>query len=184
MKKTSIVLILGVFMIASATCFHAFGTPAGQDLGPLPHAAGFGGHPGPHPHGPGFFAGPPGPPPGGGFSLLDGPPPLIEKLKLTDDQLKQMRLSSVDCQNKTRKARIALMALHDEKRTMLISGKVDQARLAKLDEDTTQLASEVMAEDLKMKRDQLSKLTPEQVDRLAEFLAKKPMGHGPKMMGR
>ena len=177
MKKTAIVLVLGVLVIASATCFHALAGPQGPP-------------PGPPPHGPGFFGGPPGPPPGppphgGGFlGLWGGPPDLIEKLKLTDDQLKQMRLAYVEFKDKTRKARNALMALHDEKRTMLISGKIDQAKLAKLDEETTKLASEVMGEELKMKREQLSKLTPEQVNLLADFLGKKEIAHGPKMVGR
>jgi Spy/CpxP family protein refolding chaperone len=109
---------------------------------------------------------------------------MIEKLKLTDDQLKQMRLAYVDFQDRTRKARNALMGLRDEKKTMLISGKIDQARLAKLDEEAAKLASQVMSEELKMKREHLSSLTPEQADRLADFLSKKKMSHGPKVMGR
>lgn len=154
MKKTAIVLILGLVTVASATWIFAFGGPPGP---------------------------PPGPPP---FSLLDGPPDLMEKLKLTDDQLKQLRLAYADFQDKTRKARTALMGLHDEKRTMLISGKMDQAKLAKCDEDIVKLASEVMAEDLKMKREQFSKLTAEQVNILADFFGKRPMGHGPKVVGK
>lgn len=177
MKKTAIVLILGLVTLVSATCFIAFAAPPGPPPGPPPHGgAGFGGPPGPPPglppHGPGF--------PG----LLDGPPDLIEKLKLTDDQLKQMRLGYAEFRDKTRKARNALMTLRDEKETMLISGKIDQARLAKLDEEKTKLASEVMAEDLRMKREQLSKLTPEQINLLADFLSKKKPPHGRKMMGR
>ena len=171
MKKTVLVLVLGLLTIASATCLVAFGGP-----------------PGPPPHGGAFLGGPPGPPPGppppGGefLAIWDGPPDLIEKLKLTDDQLKQMRLAYVDFQDRTRKNRIVLIGLSDEKKGMLISGKIDPAKLAKLDEEITRLASEVMAEDLKMKREHLSKLTPEQVDRLADFLAKRPHPHGPKMM--
>lgn len=171
MKKTAIVLILGLLTIASLTCFHAFGAPPGPPPGPPPPGGFVGGPPGP----------PPGPPP---IGLLDGPPDLIEKLKLTDDQLKEMRLAYVDFQNRTRKARTALMGLHDEKKNMLISGKIDQAKLAKWDEEITKLASEVMGEDLKMKREHFSKLTPEQVNLLADFLGKKEMAHGPKMMGR
>lgn len=173
MKKTAMILILGIFIVASATC--VFAEPSGAV--PFP----------PPPHGGAFFGGPPGPPPphgGGGFGLWDAPPPLIEKLKLTDDQLKQMRQVYVDFQDKTRKARNALMGLHDEKKTMLISGKIDQAKLAKIDEDIAKLASEVMSEDLLMKRQHLAKLTPEQMNLLADFLARKEMTHGPKMRGR
>jgi len=177
MKKTAIVLLLGVLIIASASCFDALAGPPGAPPGPPPHGGEFfGGHAGP----------PPGPPPHGGDfpGLWDAPPDLIEKLKLTDDQLKQMRLGYVDFQDRTRKARNALLGLRDEKETMLISGKIDQAKLAKLDEDATKLASEVMAEELKMKREQLSKLTPEQMERLSDFLTKRKIPHGRKMMGR
>jgi hypothetical protein len=172
MKKTAIVLIIGLVTLASATCFVALAEPPGPP-------------PGPPPHGPGFFGGPPGPPPGPPpFGLLFGPPDLIEKLKLTDDQLKEMRLAYVDFQDKTRKARTALMGLHDEKKAMLISGKIDQAKLAKCDEEITKLASEVMAVDLKMKREQFSKLTAEQMNLLANFLGKMEMARGPKMARR
>jgi Spy/CpxP family protein refolding chaperone len=173
MKKTTMILVLGIIIAASATCVFA------EPSAPVPFP--------PPPHLGAFFGGPPGPPPphgGGGFGLWDAPPPLIEKLKLTDDQLKQMRQVYVDFQDKTRKARNALMGLHDEKKTMLISGKLDQAKLAKIDEDVAKLASEVMAEDLLMKRQHLAKLTPEQVNLLADFLGRKEMAHGPKMRGR
>lgn len=188
MKKTAIALILGLLTIVSLTCFQTFGAPPGPPPGPPPHGAFVGGPPGPPPGG--FFGGPPGPPPGppphgGEFLGLWGfPPDMIEKLKLTDDQLKEMRLAYVDFQNKTRKARNALTALRDEKKIMMISGKIDQAKLAKWDEEITKLASEVMAEDLKMKREHLSKLTPEQVERLADFLGKWEMAHGRKMTHR
>lgn len=171
MKKTVTTLVFTLFAVASLTCVTAFAGPPG-----LPPCGGefFGGPPGP----------PPGPPPHGGvfLNVWDGPPDLMEKLKLTDDQQKQMRLAYVDFQDRTRKARNLLMGLSDEKKGLLISGKTDQAKLAKLDEEIAKLASEVMGEDLKMKREHLSKLTPEQVDRLADFLAKKPHPHAPKMM--
>ena len=76
------------------------------------------------------------------------------------------------------------MGLHDEKRTMLISGKIDQAKLAKCDEEITKLAAEVMGEELKMEREQLSKLTPEQVSDLPVLPGKMRFGPGPKMKGR
>ena len=186
-KKIVIVLVLGLFTIASATCLVAFESPPG----PPPHGGAFfgglpGPPPGPPPHGGAFFGGlpgpPPGPPPHGDFpNLLYAPPDLIERLKLTDDQMKQMRLAYADFQDRTRKTRNGLMGLNDEKRVMLISGKIEAGKLAKLDEDITRLASEVMAEGLKMKREQLAKLTPEQVDRLADFLVKRPKPHA-KMM--
>jgi hypothetical protein len=190
MKKTVIALILGLVMLASANYFLAVADPPGPPSGAHPLAVGFFGGPpfpppGPPPFVGGFIGGRPGPPLGPPpLGLLDGPPDLIKKLKLTDDQLKEMRLGYVDFQSKTRKARTSLMGLHDEKRTMLISGKIDQAKLAKLDEDITKLMAEVMSEDLKMKREQLSKLTPEQVNLLADFLSKPGIAHAPKMTAR
>ena len=168
MNKTALVLVLGALVIVSATCFHALAEPPGPP--PVPPA-----------HGPGFFGGPLGPPP---FGLLAGPPDLVEKLKLTDDQKKEMRLAYVGFQDKTRKARTALMALRDEKEAMLVSGRIDEAKLAKLDEGLVKLASEVMGEHLKMEREHLLDLTPDQLNLLADFIAKKELAHGPKIMGK
>lgn len=187
MKKTAIVLIVGIVTIAMGTSFLALGRPPGPPSGPRPHmGAPFGGPPGPH-HGPpppggALFGGPPGPPPPGGppLGLLGAPPPLLRKLKLTDEQRKQMRLKYVDFQNKTRQARMALMGLNDEKRTMMISGTIDQAKLAKCDEGITKLTAEVMKERLKMEREQLADLTQEQIDRLADFPGKMEKPHHPK----
>jgi len=116
--------------------------------------------------------------------LLGAPPDLMKKLELSDDQLKEIRLAYVGSQNKTRKARSALMGLRDEKRTMMISGKIDQAKLAKCDEEIVKFAAEIMDEELKTARESLSSLTPEQVERLANFLSKMEMVHGPKMMSK
>lgn len=175
MKKTAMFLGLAVLTIVSGSYFCALAEPPGPPPGP----------PGLPPHGAAFLGGPhgapPGPPP---LGLLGGPPELIEKLKLTDDQRKQMRQAFVDFENKSRKARMALLGLHDEKRTMLLSGKIDHGELAKLDEQITELASEVMTEDLKMHRDLLLKLTPEQIDRIAIFSDKGDPGHEKKVGGK
>jgi Spy/CpxP family protein refolding chaperone len=194
MKKTATVLAIGI-LIAAVTGFHALAGPLGPPPGPPPYGGEFfGGPPGPPPgppHHGGMFAGgplgpPPGPPQHGGIfaGLSVGPPDLIERLKLTDDQLKEMRLAYVDFQDRTRKARSTLMALRDEKWSMLISGKIDQAKLAKWDEEITKLAATLMGEKLKMERERLSTLTAEQVDRLAAFLSQGKIVHGSKMKGR
>jgi Spy/CpxP family protein refolding chaperone len=175
MRKTAVILVFGVLAVASATCCHAFLDFMGPPPGSPPLA-------------PEFFPGPLGPPPGPppGCELLGpwGQPDLMEKLKLNDDQLKQMLLAYVDFKGRTRKPRNALMALHDERETMLISGKIDQPELAKLDEETAKLVSEVMNERFKLMRELLSKLTPEQTNVLSRFLAKKDIAPGPPMMGR
>lgn len=200
MKKTAVVLIVGLVTLVSGASFFALGTAGG----PPPHAAAmFGGPPGPPPgpppHGGSMFGGPspgpppdgwpmfggppPGPPPHGHLvrSLLAAPPPVIEKLGLTKDQMKEMRLALVEFQNKTRKARTTLMALHDEKHTMLMSGKIDQAKLAGCDEEIVKLAGEVMGEDLKMNRETLAMLTPEQVEMMAQLPGRRGHGPGPKI---
>jgi hypothetical protein len=66
---------------------------------------------------------------------------------------------------------------------MLISGKIDQSKPAKLDEEPTKPASEVPGEELKMKRERLSKFTPEQEGRLADFLSVRKAPHARKMTG-
>ncbi|MFH1116941.1 MAG: hypothetical protein V1792_23745 [Pseudomonadota bacterium] len=199
MKKTAVVLIVGLVTLVSGASFFALGTaggppphaaamfggPPGPPPGPPPHGGSMfgGGFPGPPPHGGPMFGGPPGPPPYGLMvrSLLAAPPPVIEKLGLTKDQLKEMRLALVAFQNKTRKARSTLMALHDEKDTMLMSGIIDRAKLAKCDEEIVKLAGEVMGEDLKMNRETLALFTPEQVEMMALLPGKSRPGPGPKM---
>jgi periplasmic protein CpxP/Spy len=185
MKKTAIIFTVGLIAIATATWIHAFGGPMGPPPCPPPHGEEFmGPEDGPD------FDGPMGPPPGrphhgpgmmghGGF-----PPPLLEKLKLTEDQQKQMRTAFVGFQDKSRKARSALMGLEDEKKTMLMSGKIDQAKLGKLDEDIVKLRSEVMGEALKMKREHLSTLTPEQLEVLASPPPHRDVAHADKVMRR
>jgi hypothetical protein len=177
MKRTAFGLVLGTTLIASVVCFQAGAEPQGLPFPPPPPGAVhmgllMGPPPGPPLLGPDFF------------TPLGWSPELIESVKLTDDQLKQMRLTFVNFKEKTRKTRIAVMVLNDEKYTMLISGKLDPTKLAKIDEDSVLLASEVMTEYRKMSRDQISKLTPEQLEHLADFLVKRPHPHGPKMPTR
>jgi len=96
-----------------------------------------------------------------------------KKLGITDEQKKKMRDLFVAFSDRTRKARTDLMALKDEKRTMLMSGKIDQQKLAQLDDQIVKLRANVMSERLKMKRDRLAILTPEQIEKLADLKANK-----------
>ena len=96
-----------------------------------------------------------------------------KKLGLTDEQKKAMRQLYASFRDKTRKARMELATLKDEKKTMLIAGNVDQKKLAQIDEQVVKQVSEVLTDRLKVKRDWLAMLTPEQVDRLASLVAKK-----------
>jgi len=96
-----------------------------------------------------------------------------KKLGITEDQKKQFRALYTGFSDRTRKARTELMALKDEKRTMLMSGKVDQQKLAQLDDQIVKLRADVMRERLKLKRDRLAILTPQQIEKIADWKAHK-----------
>jgi periplasmic protein CpxP/Spy len=103
---------------------------------------------------------------------------LAKKLGVTDDQKKQFRAIRVGFEDRTRKSRTALFSLKDEKRAMLMSGTVDQKKLAAMDDQIVKLKTEILAEKLKMKRDKLALLTPEQMGLLADFITHKPHHFG------
>jgi hypothetical protein len=116
--------------------------------------------------------------------LSDLSPGLMIDFGLTDDQLGKMLLIYVDYNDRTRMARTALAGLHEERENMMLRGKIDQAKLAKLDQETIKLASEVTSERLRMQREQLSKLSPQQVERFAQFLSKLKLPCGNEVMLR
>jgi Spy/CpxP family protein refolding chaperone len=99
------------------------------------------------------------------------PEAFIKKLGITDEQKKQIRGLYVAFKDRTRKTRTDLMALKDEKKTMLMSGKIDQQRLAQIDDQIVKLKTDLLKERLKLKRDRLALLTPEQIDKLADVMA-------------
>jgi periplasmic protein CpxP/Spy len=144
----------------------------GPDMGPGPGMHPGGPHEGlmppPRQHG---HMGPPPPPPGGHREFF------AKMLGLTDEQKKEMRGLLVNFQERTRKARMALASLGDERRTMMMSGKIDEQKLAKIDEETVKVSSELMKERMKMRRDRLALLTQDQITRLADTVMEKP-GHG------
>lgn len=107
---------------------------------------------------------------------------MMKKLGITDAQKKQIRNLYVGFRDRTRKTRMELRSLKDEKKTMLLSGKIDQQKLAQIDDQTVKLVSELMKERLKLRRDRLALLTPEQIDKLADWQAEKAFRS--KMMKR
>ncbi|AFM27081.1 Spy/CpxP family protein refolding chaperone [Desulfomonile tiedjei] len=109
-----------------------------------------------------------------------------EALGLNDQQLKDMRGQFAQFRDRTRKLRTGLHALKDEKRTMMISGKIDQDRMTKIDDEMVKLKSEMLRERLKLQRDRLSLLSSDQVDRLADLLSKRQVRgfFGDKSHGR
>jgi periplasmic protein CpxP/Spy len=124
----------------------------------------------------GHLAGPPTGPPeefmgkGPSGHSLEG---LMKKLGITDEQKTQIRALYTGFQDRTRKTRMELMSLKDEKHTMLLSGKVDQQKLAQMDDQIVKLKSDLMKERLKLRRDRLGLLTPEQISKVADLMAAK-----------
>jgi periplasmic protein CpxP/Spy len=96
-----------------------------------------------------------------------------KKLGITDDQKKQIRTLQVGYRDRTRKARTDLASLMDEKKTMMLSGKIDQQKLAQMDDQVVKLRSDLMREKLKLRRDRLALLTPEQIGHIADWRAEK-----------
>jgi periplasmic protein CpxP/Spy len=138
--------------------------PPGPGMRPGPPHEGFMPPPPPHGH--------MGPPPAGGHREF-----FAKMLGLTDEQKKEMRALFVNFQERSRKTRLSLASLGDERRTMMMSGKIDEPKLAKIDEETVKAESELMRERMKMRRDRLALLTQDQIARLAEMVIDKP-GHG------
>ncbi|MGO9570717.1 MAG: Spy/CpxP family protein refolding chaperone [Desulfomonilaceae bacterium] len=98
---------------------------------------------------------------------------IMEKLGITDEQKTKIRALYVGFKDRTRKAHMELRSLKDEKKTMLLSGKVDQQKLAQMDDQIVKLVSSVLPERLKLRRDRLALLTPEQIGRIADWQAEK-----------
>jgi Spy/CpxP family protein refolding chaperone len=109
----------------------------------------------------------------GGSHLRPSLQAIMKKLGITDDQKRQFRALQVGFRDRSRKARMELMSLRDEKTTMLISGKIDQQKLAQIDDQIAKLRSDVMKEALKLRRDRLALLTQEQIERIADWQAEK-----------
>lgn len=163
MRKRSYVMLTTVALLAvvavAATSF-AQSAPA-----PTPGPATM---QGPSPDGPGFP---------GAFMGRKHPGHMLEalqaKLGITDDQKKQIRALYVGYRDRTRKARTELMSLKDEKKTMVLSGKIDQQKLGQIDDQVVKLVGDIMKEKLKLRRDRLALLTPEQIGRLADWQAER-----------
>jgi periplasmic protein CpxP/Spy len=94
-----------------------------------------------------------------------------KKLGITDEQKKQIRALYVGFRDRTRKTRMDLMSLKDEKKTMLLSGKIDQQKLAQIDDQIAKLVSDLLREKLKLRRDRFALLTPEQIGLVADWQA-------------
>ncbi len=98
---------------------------------------------------------------------------IMEKLGITEEQKAKIRALRVGFLDGTRKTRMDLQSLKDEKKTMLLSGKIDQQKLAQIDDQVVKLASDLLKERLRFRRDRLALMTPEQLGRIADWQAEK-----------
>ncbi len=96
---------------------------------------------------------------------------LMKKLGITDEQKTKFRALYASFRDSSRKNRMDLKSLKDEKLTMLLSGKVDQQKLAQIDDQLVKTKTELMKQRLKFRRDRLALLTPEQVTKVADLVA-------------
>lgn len=98
---------------------------------------------------------------------------MMKKLGITDEQKTKIRALYVGFLDRTRKTRMDLRSLRDEKKTLLLSGKIDQQKLAQIDDQVVKLVSDLLREKLKLRRDRLALMTPEQIGRIADWQAEK-----------
>ncbi len=119
----------------------------------------------------------PGPPhdPGGGFDRIG------RALGLNEEQIQKMQALNVEFSNKTRNARMTLMSLEDERATLLAAGKIDQPKLAEIDEKIIKARADIMREQYRIRRDRLAILNEEQLKRVSKFLAGRQ--HGMMLIG-
>jgi hypothetical protein len=168
-----------VSLIASAAALLLIiGSVSAQALDERPGPPGM--RPGKPPRG--DFQGLPGPPgergrPGPRFEDDRDPPPLSpkalqDKLGLSERQVEDLRTKMNSHRAQMEKFRANIMPLMEEKRNMMMSGKINQERLIKIDEEIVRVRSDMLRERLKMERDRLLMLSPDQVKRFSELMPK------------
>ncbi len=108
---------------------------------------------------------------------------MLKKLGITDEQKKQIRGLYTGFKDRTRNIRMELWSLRDQKKTMLLSGKIDQQKLAQIDDQVVKLASDLLREKLKLRRDRFAALTPKQIGRIADWQAEKAFRAKMRKMG-
>jgi periplasmic protein CpxP/Spy len=104
---------------------------------------------------------------------------MLKTLGLTDEQKNEIKSLYTGFSDRVRKTGTDLMALKGERKTMLMTGKVDQQKLAQIDDQIVQLRSDLLREKLKLRRDRLAALTPEQIEKLAQWKATHAKSKGP-----
>ncbi len=109
---------------------------------------------------------------------------IMEKPGITEAQKGKIRALYAAFRDNTRRARTELISTVDEKKTMLLSGKADQQKLAKLDDQAVGFIGEILGARLKLRRDRLGLLTPEQMGRMADWQAEKAFQSRMKRISR
>ncbi len=94
---------------------------------------------------------------------------LQRRLRLSGEQKREMQLLYTGFQDSTRDTRRNLASRLKEKKDMLRSGKIDEKELAQLDDQIVKLRSDMFRDRLKLVRDRLGLLTPDQTHRLARL---------------
>ncbi len=109
--------------------------------------------------------------PGGQGHGMRGEARMFERLGLTDEQRQKLRELRTNMKDTTRQKRMQMISLEDEKRTMLSSGKIDMAKMEKIDEEIVKVTADILRARLKAGRDRLSILTPDQLKRFGDVMA-------------
>jgi protein CpxP len=163
MKKNALLVVVTVALFTMGSlAAYAQGTPAGSSTSPSKKAAMMGMMGQPAGSSQEFM---------GGWRSKHSLEGLMKKLGITDEQKTKFRALYTSFRDTTRKNRMELRSLKDEKLTMLLSGKVDQQKLAQLDDQLVKVKTDLMKERLKFRRDRLALLTPEQVSKVADLVA-------------
>ncbi len=96
-----------------------------------------------------------------------------KELNLTSEQKTKLRELRKESREAKQDTRSAVREIRDQKLQMLLSGKLDKTKLAELDKNLLKFHSQLEEEHLKMQRERLAILTPDQLKRLGEFLKQK-----------
>jgi len=105
---------------------------------------------------------------------------LYKRLGLSDQQRKDMATLFTSFRERTASAQSSLASAIDKKKEMVLSGKIDQAKLTEMDEQIAKLRSDLYRERLKLIRDRLSLLNSDQLQKLAHLKGGKICREAPK----
>lgn len=98
---------------------------------------------------------------------------LFKRLGLSGQQWKNMTALYASFKDRTSYAQSSLASAVQKKKEMILSGRIDQARLVALDDEIATLRSYLYRERLQLIRDRLSLLSSEQLQMLGNLKAGK-----------